>query len=58
MTEKRSCEKDTKKRGEKEIEKPAEKKHTWEEDQKRRRYYYDDSHGYEIYTPDKDEEEE
>ena len=27
-------------------------------DQKEKSYYYDDSHGYEIYNPDEDEEDE
>lgn len=30
----------------------------WANDQKNRSYYYDDAHGYEIYDPEKDEEEE
>lgn len=29
----------------------------WEEDQKEKSYYYDDSHGYEIYNPDDDDNE-
>jgi hypothetical protein len=29
----------------------------WESDQKQRGYYYDDRHGYEVYDPDKDEED-
>ena len=28
------------------------------DDQRERGYYYDDSHGYEVYEPDKDEKEE
>ena len=31
---------------------------TWEQDQKERGYYYDDSHGYEIYKDQEDEEED
>jgi hypothetical protein len=31
---------------------------SWSEDQRRREYYYDDSHGYEVYDPDKDGEKE
>jgi hypothetical protein len=31
---------------------------TWEEDQREKSYYYDDAHGYEIYNPDEDEEDE
>jgi hypothetical protein len=57
MTEKRACEKDTKKRAEKEIEKAANETENWAEDQKKRGYYYDDAHGYEVYEPDEDEEE-
>ena len=30
----------------------------WENDQKRRSYYYDDAHGYEVYNPDEEDEEE
>ena len=30
----------------------------WSKDQKERGYYYDDSHGYEEYTPESDEEGE
>lgn len=30
---------------------------TWGADQKRRRYYYDDSHGYEVYKPESEEED-
>ena len=30
---------------------------SWEEDQKKRDYYYDDSHGYEIYVPDENDQE-
>ncbi len=32
-------------------------KGNWSEDQKENSYYYDDSHGYEIYNPDEDEDE-
>ena len=28
------------------------------EDRQKRSYYYDDAHGYEIYAPDEDEEED
>jgi hypothetical protein len=31
---------------------------SWEEDQKKREYYYDDSHGYEKYEPDKDDDDD
>ena len=31
---------------------------TWEEDQKKRGYYYDDAHGYEVYVPDEDEDDD
>jgi len=30
---------------------------SWEEDQKKRDYYYDDSHGYEIYVPDDNDQD-
>jgi len=30
----------------------------WEQDQREKSYYYDDSHGYEIYNPDEDEDDE
>jgi hypothetical protein len=30
---------------------------SWEEDQKKRDYYYDDSHGYEVYDPESDEDD-
>jgi hypothetical protein len=33
------------------------KRDTWAEDQQRRDYYYDDSHGYEIYNPDAEDED-
>ena len=29
----------------------------WAEDQRERAYYYDDSHGYETYDPEKDDED-
>ena len=31
---------------------------TWAADQKKRSYYYDDAHGYEIYDPETDDEED
>jgi len=31
---------------------------SWEADQKKREYYYDDSHGYETYEPDKDDDDD
>ena len=31
---------------------------TWAQDQQKRSYYYDDAHGYEIYNPDEDDEDE
>ncbi|MFN2390817.1 MAG: hypothetical protein ABR566_02505 [Pyrinomonadaceae bacterium] len=45
---------------EKEATKPSEenRKETWEEDQREKSYYYDDAHGYEIYNPDEDDEED
>lgn len=57
MTEKKVCEKDTKKRGKKEIEKPETNKSNWAEDQKKRGYYYDDAHSYKIFNPDDEDEE-
>lgn len=36
----------------------SEKVDSWETDQKRHDYYYDDSHGYEIYTPENDDDAE
>lgn len=31
---------------------------SWSKDQQERSYYYDDSHGYEIYDPEKDDNDE
>jgi hypothetical protein len=31
---------------------------SWAVDQQKHDYYYDDSHGYEVYNPDEDEEDE
>ena len=31
---------------------------SWEADQKKRDYYYDDSHGYETYEPERDDDDE
>jgi hypothetical protein len=31
---------------------------SWADDQKKRGYYYDDAHGYQIYNPDEDEDDE
>ena len=39
-------------------EKDAHDKASWGEDQKERGYYYDDVHGYEVYDPEKEEDEE
>ena len=33
-----------------------EKVDSWKTDQKKHDYYYDDSHGYEIYTPENDDD--
>ena len=30
----------------------------WARDQQKHDYYYDDSHGYKIYNPDEDDEDE
>lgn len=35
-----------------------EEKDNWSHDQKTRNYYYDDSHGYKIYDPDLEDNEE
>lgn len=49
---------------EREIETPPEKKSetgdedSWSQAQREKSYYYDDAHGYEIYNPDEDDEEE
>ena len=34
------------------VEPEEEKSGNWSEDQKRRQYYYDDAHGYEVYDPE------
>jgi hypothetical protein len=48
-----------KKKGEMEQEKTdSQDKASWSEDQKKREYYYDDAHGYEVYEPEEDENEE
>ena len=31
---------------------------TWENDQRERGYYYDDSHGYEPFDPEKEDDDE
>ncbi len=33
-------------------------KSSWSRDQREKGYYYDDAHGYEIYNPDEDDEED
>jgi hypothetical protein len=40
------------------CEPDEQEKELWSEDQKRRQYYYDDAHGYEVYDPKDDEENE
>lgn len=35
----------------------AREKASWSEDQKKHEYYYDDAHGYEVFSPDNDEED-
>ena len=37
---------------------PDDKRDLWESDQAERSYYYDDSHGYKVFEPDKDDEPE
>lgn len=39
------------------IEKPEPEDGNWAEDQKERGYYYDDSHGYERYDPESEDDE-
>jgi hypothetical protein len=39
-------------------EKPESDESNWERDQEKRSYYYDDAHGYEIYKPEEDEEDD
>lgn len=55
MPEKNKCGAENK---ENPKEKSDEEKDVWSEDQKKRRYYYDDAHGYEIYKPEEDDEED
>lgn len=48
-----------KEKGKAEKEKPEKgDDSSWSEDQNEREYYYDDSHGYEVFDPDKDLEED
>ncbi|MEO8072745.1 MAG: hypothetical protein ABI686_05815 [Acidobacteriota bacterium] len=49
----------------KEETKPAKKiepqnadEENWNKNQREKSYYYDDSHGYEIYNPDEEDEED
>lgn len=60
MPEKNKCETEKKKNAEEKTdeEKTDEEKDVWSEDQKNRRYYYDDAHGYEIYKPDDESEDD
>ena len=60
MTENPQCKEDLEEKPEKLCEEKEEsgKKSLWSEDQKSRGYYYDDAHGYEIYKPGEDENEE
>ena len=39
-------------------EKDAPDAASWGEDQKNHEYYYDDAHGYEIFNPDNEDEDE
>ncbi len=39
------------------FENPESEDDDWSSDQKKRSYYYDDSHGYEIYNADEDDDE-
>ena len=62
MPEKSKLEKDIEKRGA-EAEKICNEtdemdKSAWSDDQRENSYYYDDTHGYEIYNPEDDEDSE
>ena len=39
-------------------EKDAHDEASWSEEQKNHEYYYDDAHGYEIFNPDNEDEDE
>ncbi len=60
MPEKTKREKDSRKREAEKAEKPSVEKEdeqdNWSDDQREKSYYYDDSHGYEIYNPDEDDD--
>lgn len=49
-----------KKETQKEIsgERADEESGAWSKDQREKGYYYDDNHGYEIYNPDEEDEDE
>jgi len=60
MPEKPKNEKDKQNESENPPEKKPEKgdEDSWSQAQRERSYYYDDSHGYEIYNPDEDDDDE
>jgi len=60
MPEKPKEKKDSLRKTEKIAEEKRENKNegAWSEDQREKSYYYDDAHGYEIYNPDEDDDEE
>ena len=63
MPEKTKQKNDSQKQKGQEPAEPFEKKEksdegTWAADQAEKSYYYDDGHGYEIYHPEEDEEDD
>jgi hypothetical protein len=51
--------KQVKKEAEKLMEEDgSEDEAAWSKDQREKSYYYDDAHGYEIYHPDEEDEED
>ncbi len=59
MPEKPKDENETDKKSD-ETERETDEKNegAWSRDQREKSYYYDDAHGYEIYNPDEDEDDE
>ena len=46
-------------KGEVEEKEPEDtEKSSWGEDQKERGYYYDDTHGYDVFEPDEEKEDD
>lgn len=60
MPEKTKQKEDSQKQEEREAEKSLTEadKDTWSADQREKSYYYDDAHGYEVYNPDEDVEDD